>query len=110
MWKEVGQLERVAEMHMLLSPTSLLCQLVVYVREQHLDTYQSAQLNNPLQLLLTMARSGRLHKLMDLALCCSRHKIATKCSKIQKFPCNLKQNISGSPTPAAGGATPLVHM
>jgi len=30
---------------------------------------------------------------LTLALCCSRHKIATKCTKIQECPCNLKKCI-----------------
>jgi hypothetical protein len=45
-----------------------------------------------------------IYKVMDLALCCSRHKIAVKCTKMQEFACNFEKFL-GVATPAAGGAT-----
>jgi hypothetical protein len=39
-----------------------------------------------------------IHKVVDLALCCSRHKIAVKCTKMQEFACNFEKFL-GVTTP-----------
>jgi len=48
-----------------------------------------------------------LHKVVNLTLCCSRHKIALKCTKIQEFACNFEKCLGGRDpgTPAAWGVS-----